>query len=897
MKARIPQLPRISVVVPSFNQARFLPHALESIFRQGYPDLEVVVMDGGSSDASVSIIRSFASRLKFWQSQKDGGQSAAINAGMRHCSGRLVAWLNSDDWYCENALWSVGQAYAEYPEHGLYVGNGLRYDQIKDSYTPFCSRHVAFNRAALLHGTDYLLQPSVFFLREAWEKVQGLDPKLCFCMDWDLFLRISARYPVVILQEFLAVSREYEETKTRSGKMNRAAEIVRMIQSHTKTEVTPGSLLYYLETLLGITEDGMPKALREHLEGAIGVVARQLADQYGGGHGFPEQSDAEDKIHLPFATATMALPSPSIESSTLPTISLITPSLNQCEDLRATLDSIRHQHYECLETLVVDGGSCDGSVEFVQRNRDHLSHVSAPDRGPAHAINVGLGKARGEILGWINPGDLLAAGALQAVGRAFGDDANLDLVYGNAVSIDGARQFHLANYGCKSGLWLGVFPTPGNLSACGTDVLAVAQPTVFFRRRLLERCGLLNESLHHIFDHELFSRFSEQANIKKLERIQAFSRARADFGTRWNDVLVEAYRLGRARWPGLFSRQFPGALREFLAGYLGRKFGGRPHKLGMLGAAALAGLSAVTRLGNPERWWANRLPTGPRVEKTRSHLYRQGRDVPYASLFCAPRMPSDSDLTPSGAREVQILRSLREFSMIEFFSQHADDTKQPTAVLAGLADIVHSPASIAFLRPDLSCPSALKRPLHCRVGSWLRRLQLPIPGPRHPVQVTEQYPTIQAFCILSIRETLRQNKPDFVFVSPQTNPLALMLAAEQSNVRMILIVHELEAERLQRVAESKRGIARKFWNGEACRARRYEQENLVLYDGVIVAKERDRQRLAIDYGYPVERIRVVGEEADPGLGQWLAWLKALPRYQGSAQREMSGPFEPERLAA
>src|SRR5437870_5274131 len=170
MAATYSQLPCIRVVVPSYNQGRFLVDAVDSIFRQQYPRLEVVVMDGGSSDDSVAIIHSYAHRLKYWQSQKDGGQSAAINAGMHHCTGELVAWLNSDDVYWGNALWSVAQAYATYPGYGLYVGNGLRYNQQSGTYTPFCPRHVALDRAALVHGTDYLLQPSTFFLREAWEK-------------------------------------------------------------------------------------------------------------------------------------------------------------------------------------------------------------------------------------------------------------------------------------------------------------------------------------------------------------------------------------------------------------------------------------------------------------------------------------------------------------------------------------------------------------------------------------------------------------------------------------------------------------------------------------------------------------------------------------------------------
>ena len=119
MAATVSNLPRISVVVPSFNQGHFLPEALESIFRQDYPNLEVVVMDGGSTDDSVAVIQSYAHRIHYWQSQKDEGQSAAINEGMRHCSGDLVAWLNSDDLYWGNALWSIANASTPSPMMSL----------------------------------------------------------------------------------------------------------------------------------------------------------------------------------------------------------------------------------------------------------------------------------------------------------------------------------------------------------------------------------------------------------------------------------------------------------------------------------------------------------------------------------------------------------------------------------------------------------------------------------------------------------------------------------------------------------------------------------------------------------------------------------------------------------
>src|SRR5262245_35160607 len=153
-------LPRISIVVPSYNQGRFLREALDSIFRQRYPNLEVVVMDGGSRDDSVAILRSYGDRLKYWQSQPDGGQSQAINAGMGHTTGELVGWLNSDDYYWGDSLWTLARAHVRHPGHGLYIGNGLRFDQETGRYSPFNDRHVALDREALLYGPDYILQPA-----------------------------------------------------------------------------------------------------------------------------------------------------------------------------------------------------------------------------------------------------------------------------------------------------------------------------------------------------------------------------------------------------------------------------------------------------------------------------------------------------------------------------------------------------------------------------------------------------------------------------------------------------------------------------------------------------------------------------------------------------------------
>jgi glycosyltransferase involved in cell wall biosynthesis len=161
-------LPKITVVVPSYNQGHFLGEALASIVDQNYPGLELIVMDGGSTDGSVEVIRRYEPFISYWQSRPDGGQSAAINEGMKRATGDIVAWLNSDDMLCPGSLAVVGGAASRHPGFGLYIGNGFRLDQATQTQRPFYPGAVALNRQALRNGVNYILQPSVFFSRVAW---------------------------------------------------------------------------------------------------------------------------------------------------------------------------------------------------------------------------------------------------------------------------------------------------------------------------------------------------------------------------------------------------------------------------------------------------------------------------------------------------------------------------------------------------------------------------------------------------------------------------------------------------------------------------------------------------------------------------------------------------------
>ena len=881
MPTSIQKLPIISIVVPSFNQGRYLSDTLQSIFRQDYPRLEVVVMDGGSADESVDIIRSYEQRLTYWQSQPDGGQSAAINAGMQRCNGDLVAWLNSDDFYWGDALWQVGRAYAAFPGHGLYIGNGLRYDQLQDVYSLFCRRHLALNRSALVNGLDYVLQPSTFFLRSAWQEVGGLHPSLRFCMDWDAIIRVAERYPAVLINELLAVSREYEATKTSSGKLGRALEIGQMIRSHTQLQVTPGSTYYLLETLLDVTEGVVLPKARSHIYAGMNALREQFAQHYGNSDSFPESGDPQDDTYLPLPTADIPRRGcrPGPDEASLPSISIITPSFNQAQYLWQTLESVLNQDYPKLETIVFDGGSIDGSVDMLGSYGDRLTYwVSEPDRGPAHAINKGFARATGEILGWLNSDDMLATDALWEVARAFAEDPDLDMLYANALYIDEENRLYLADHGThRTAFYYGEMQPLKRIPAYWSYVHAVPQPTVFFRRRLLESCGPLNESYHYIFDFELFWRFVQKARkIKKLERTQAFYRIHAASKTSdWNKFLIELYHFSRPYWPPVHTNRFRNTFRGFIGSYMRRRFGARPHDIWFWGAAALVGFAVVTRIGNPEafrlrlpapRTSQSKVPPPP-VHSGRPASAPTNYDVDqsklrYRSLFCSYSWPRHPGYSGGEIRDFHLLRHLLSISSVEFFAadpNHPDGREDP---LSPYLKALHTPDSIRRVRPDLVHSDAFNRSLKSRAASRLARRGIPVLGPRYHRDAAHKFPTIGAFCRAAIQEALKQ-QPDFLFVSPQTNPIGLMLATSNLPTRLILASYDVEAVRMQRIAASHQGLARIALDLEAKRAVTFERESLAVYDGVIAVSKLDKEIFVREYGLTPDRVLIIDNGVDP----------------------------------
>lgn len=205
--------PRISIVTPSFNQARYLEQTLRSVLDQDYPDLEYIVMDGGSTDGSVDLIRSCASRLAYWTSGRDRGQTDAINQGLARATGDILGWLNSDDVYLPGTLHRIARAFREARDADVVYGD---YELITPDGRPFLRRReIPFDWYCLLYGVNFIGQPSSFFTRAAWQRFGPMDESLRYSMDYDFYLRIGhggGRFQLV--PECLSQYRYHPQSKT-----------------------------------------------------------------------------------------------------------------------------------------------------------------------------------------------------------------------------------------------------------------------------------------------------------------------------------------------------------------------------------------------------------------------------------------------------------------------------------------------------------------------------------------------------------------------------------------------------------------------------------------------------------------------------------------------------------
>lgn len=253
--------PLVSIVTPSFNQAAFLEETIRSVLAQDYPNLEYVVIDGGSTDGSVDIIRKYADRLAYWVSEPDGGQAEAINKGLARCTGQVFNWLNSDDVLAPGAVQAVARVWQETREPRIVYGLAKYVDQDGHDLGYCPAQCPALTPERVLQVGKYLLiQPAAFVPLAQVRTIGGLNVQLHYALDFDLYTRLHL--PLVHVPSVFAFYRLHKDSKTVAGSLRFVDEVASVLQQAASAGRLPSNQARSRAALFSATANLSPDVRR-----------------------------------------------------------------------------------------------------------------------------------------------------------------------------------------------------------------------------------------------------------------------------------------------------------------------------------------------------------------------------------------------------------------------------------------------------------------------------------------------------------------------------------------------------------------------------------------------------------------------------------------------------------
>lgn len=236
--------PLISIVIPSFNKAKYIGKTLDSIVSQDYPNFEVIIMDGGSTDGTLKIIEKYANKypgLIRYESKKDKGQWDAINKGFTKAKGKILAYINADDLYMPGAFAKIERLYRLNIDALWFAGRGNVIDNKGNRIAVWPTRYknllLYLNTYFLLLTTNYLMQPSVFITKTAWQRFSPFTGSKNFVMEYDLWLKIAKVKMPITTGKYLSSFRIEESTITKNSSDLLLAEDEKILRKHTENPV------------------------------------------------------------------------------------------------------------------------------------------------------------------------------------------------------------------------------------------------------------------------------------------------------------------------------------------------------------------------------------------------------------------------------------------------------------------------------------------------------------------------------------------------------------------------------------------------------------------------------------------------------------------------------------
>jgi GT2 family glycosyltransferase len=217
----------VSIITPSFNQAKYLEQTIRSVLDQDYSNIEYMVVDGASRDDSIEIIKKYAHKLAWWISEQDSGQADAINKGFARASGEIVAWLNSDDYYLPDTVSAAVKVFEENPDAVLVYGNMLAVDEQGRTFNTLKYRQLNFEDLLCF---QIIGQPAVFMRRSALQKTDGLDPSFHFLLDHLLWIQLAQHGKILHVDQTWSAARYHAEAKNRAKAAEFGREAFRILE-------------------------------------------------------------------------------------------------------------------------------------------------------------------------------------------------------------------------------------------------------------------------------------------------------------------------------------------------------------------------------------------------------------------------------------------------------------------------------------------------------------------------------------------------------------------------------------------------------------------------------------------------------------------------------------------